>query len=110
MLRVAPWTNSCSTSFGGSSARAGGAVNPMKNAVKAAMADVNRPHHGRAEYPLLRIVSGMPPFTSAGRHPSPAGPSRANRESLDFTLKGNRAERVQIVNATTLALGRRRYC
>src|SRR5262249_21678127 len=30
--------------------------------------------------------------------PSPAGPSRANRESLDFTLNGNRAERVQIVN------------
>ena len=34
----------------------------------------------------------------------PAGPSRANRESLDFTLNGNRTERVQIVNGSEARL------
>ena len=72
-----------------------------------------RPDHGRAQPPLLRIVSGMPLRLCWPPPPSPAGPSRANRESLDFTLKRNRAERVQIVNAVASAItsrSRDRYC
>src|ERR1700722_14435577 len=91
MLRVASWTNSCRTSLGGCSDHGGAAAHD-------ATASMNPRNHGRA--PLLRVVSGMPLCLCWPPPPSPACPSRANRESLDFTLKGNRAKRVQIVNVT----------
>ena len=68
----------------------------------AITARANPPCHGRAQPPLIRIVSGMPLCLCWRHHHSPVpflilaargrpGRGRA-RESLDFTLKRNRAE------------------
>jgi hypothetical protein len=43
-------------------------------------------------------VSGMPLLPLLAATAIASGSIACNRESLDFTLKGNRAERVQIVN------------
>ena len=54
----------------------------------------------RGQRQFVRIVSGMPLCLCRPQSPSrrPVRRERA-RESCKFTLKGNRAERVQIVNA-----------
>ena len=111
MLRCAVSTSSCSASAGCSAAaagndahgddrRQGSADPPRAPPMRIAPAGPDRVRHA----PLPLLAAAISPAPACPRPQAGQRKSGETRESDDFTLKRNRAERVQIVNVGALAV------